>query len=119
MKIPSEGTLLRVFVGESDRWHGRPLHEAIVTEARRHGLAGATAWKGHIGFGAHSRVHTASVLRLSEDLPVVIEIVDAPDRIQSFLPVLDGMVTEGLVTIERAQVILYRAGDSDTAPTAP
>ena len=115
MKIPTEGSLLRVFVGESDRWHGRPLHEAIVTAARRHGLAGATAWKGHIGFGAHSRVHTASVLRLSEDLPVIIEIVDAPERIQSFLPVLDGMVTEGLVTIERAQVILYRSGNGPTS----
>ena len=118
MKIPTEGTLLRIFVGESDRWHGRPLHEAIVTEARRHGLAGATAWKGHIGFGAHSRVHTASVLRLSEDLPLIIEIVDAPERIQSFLPVLDGMVTEGLVTIERAQVILYRSGDGHTSTGA-
>jgi uncharacterized protein len=110
VKIPTEGKLLRVFVGESDRWQGKPLYEAIVTEARRHGLAGATVWKGYIGFGAHSRVHTASVLRLSEDLPIVIEVVDAPEKIEAFLTVLDGMVTEGLVTVERAEVILYRAG---------
>jgi PII-like signaling protein len=108
MKIPTEGKLLRVFVGESDRWEGRPLHEAIVARARAAGLAGATAWKGFMGFGAHSRVHTASVLRLSEDLPVVIEIVDAAEKIEAFLPELDAMVLEGLVTLERAEVILYR-----------
>jgi hypothetical protein len=110
MKIPTEGKLLRVFVGESDRWEGGPLYEAIVMRARAAGLAGATAWKGFVGFGAHSRVHTASVLRLSEDLPVVIEIVDAPQKIEAFLPELDRMVHEGLVTVERAEVILYRAG---------
>ena len=107
MKIPTEGMLLRIFIGESDRWHGRPLHEAIVTEARRHGLAGATAWKGHIGFGAHSRVHTASVLRLSEDLPVLIEIVDKEDRIAQIMPMLDEMIGEGLITMERVQIIKY------------
>ena len=109
MKIPTEGKLLRVFVGEADRWHGRPLYEAIVEEARKQGLAGATVWKGSMGFGAHSRLHTTKILRLSEDLPVVIEIVDATEKIEAFLPQLDTMVQEGLVTLERAEVILYRA----------
>lgn len=108
MKIPREGKLLRIFIGEADRWEGRPLYEAIVEEARRRGLAGATAWKGFMGFGAHSRMHTARVLRLSEDLPVLIEIVDAAEKIDAFLPDVDRMVTEGLVTLERADVILYR-----------
>jgi PII-like signaling protein len=108
MRIPAEGTLLRIFIGEADRWRGRPLHEAIIEEARRRGLAGATAWKGFMGFGAHSRLHTAKILRLSEDLPIVIEIVDAPEKIDAFLPDLDEMVAEGLVTVERAKVILYR-----------
>ena len=108
MTLPTEGRLLRIFVGDTDRWQGRPLYEAIVEEAKTRGLAGATVWKGCMGFGKHSRLHTAKVLRLSEDLPVVIEIVDAPDKIDAFLPDLDRMVTEGLVTIERAEVILYR-----------
>jgi uncharacterized protein len=107
--IPSEGKLLRIFIGEDDRWHGRPLYEAIIEEARRRGLAGATAWKGFIGFGANSRLHTTKILRLSEDLPIVIEVVDSPEKIAAFLPVLDEMVTEGLVTVERAEVILYRS----------
>jgi PII-like signaling protein len=110
MKIPTEGKLLRIFIGESDRWEGRPLYEAIVARARELGLAGATVWKGYMGFGAHSRVHTASVLRLSEDLPILIEIVDAAERIEGFLPELDRMVQEGLVTLERAEVLLYRSG---------
>jgi hypothetical protein len=109
MMIPTEGKLLRVFIGEDDRWHGRPLYEAIIEEARRRGLAGATAWKGFMGFGKHSRLHTTKILRLSEDLPVVIEIVDAEEKISGFLPVLEEMVAEGLVTVERAEVILYRA----------
>lgn len=108
MSIPTEGKLLRIFIGEADRWQGKPLYEAIVEEARRRGLAGATAWKGFMGFGAHSRMHTAKILRLSEDLPVLIEIVDAAEKIEAFLPDLDRMVTEGLVTLERAEVILYR-----------
>lgn len=108
MSIPTEGKLLRIFIGESDRWNGRPLYEAIVEEAKRRGLAGATVWKGFMGFGAHSRMHTAKILRLSEDLPVLIEIVDAAEKIEAFLPDLDRMVTEGLVTLERAEVILYR-----------
>jgi PII-like signaling protein len=108
VKIPTEGKLLRIIVGEADRWHGRPLYEAIVEAARERGLAGATVWKGTMGFGAHSRLHTAKILRLSEDLPVVIEIVDAPEKIDGFLPDIDEMVAEGLVTVERAEVILYR-----------
>src|SRR5689334_15965956 len=109
MRIPAEGRLLRVFIGESDRHHGRPLYEVIINEARRRGLVGATAWKGFMGFGAHSRMHTAKILELSQDLPIVIEIVDAKDKIETFLPVLDGLVGEGLVTVEPAQIILYRA----------
>jgi PII-like signaling protein len=111
MKVPRDGQLLRVFVGESDRWKGKPLFEAIVQEARDRGLAGATVFRGFEGFGAHSRIHTSRILRLSEDLPILIEIVDAEDKIQGFLPVLDDMVREGLVTVEKATVIFYRAGD--------
>ncbi len=109
MKIPREGQLLRIFVGESDRWKGKPLFEAIVQEARRRGLAGATVFRGFEGFGAKSRIHTSRILRLTEDLPILVEIVDAEDKIQGFLPVLDDMVQEGLVTIEKATVIFYRA----------
>ncbi len=110
MTLPRDGQLLRIFIGESDRHAGRPLFEVIVEEARRHGLAGATVFRGCEGFGAHSRVHTTRILRLSEDLPVVVEIVDAEEKIQAFLPVLDGLVREGLVTVEKATVIFYRAG---------
>ena len=109
MKIPAEGMLLRVFIGESDKHNGRPLYEVIVGEARRQGLAGATVWKGFMGFGAHSRMHTAKILELSQDLPIVIEIVDAEEKIEAFLPVLDSLVDEGLVTVEPARIILYRA----------
>ena len=114
MRIPSEGKLPRVFVGEADRWNGKPLYEAIVEAARRTNLAGATGWKGVMGYGAHSRLHTAKILRLSEDLPIVIEIVDAVEKIEAFLPELDEMVTEGLVTLERAEVILYRGERHNT-----
>jgi len=109
MKIPAEGMLLRVFIGESDKHNGRPLYEVIVNDARQRGLAGATVWKGFMGFGAHSRMHTAKILELSQDLPIVIEIVDAKDKIEAFLSVLDSLVSEGLVTIEPARIILYRA----------
>ncbi|NQT86540.1 DUF190 domain-containing protein [bacterium] len=108
MKIEGDGKLLRIYVGESDRWHGRPLHEAIVHKARELGLAGATVLRGLEGFGASSRIHTAKLLRLSDDLPLVIEIVDRPDRIETLLPHLDDMVGEGLVTLENVQVIAYR-----------
>ncbi|HSG05199.1 MAG TPA: DUF190 domain-containing protein [Nitrospiria bacterium] len=108
MKLPSESQLLRIFIGETDRFKSKPLHEAIVEAARKRGLAGATVLRGILGFGANSRIHTTKILRLSEDLPIVIEIVDQPDKIEGFLPELDGMVREGMVTIEKAQVITYR-----------
>jgi PII-like signaling protein len=108
MKISEEGQLLRVFVGESDKWEGKPLYEALVLKAREMGIAGATMLRGLMGYGAASRVHTAKILRLSEDLPVIVEIVDSQEKIASFLPVIDEMIQEGLVTLERVQVILYR-----------
>ena len=110
MNLPEEGLLLRIFIGESDRRDGRPLYELIVEEARRRGLAGATVLRGVMGFGANSRIHTTKILRLSEDLPVVIEIVDEADKINALLPDLDGMIAEGLVTLERVRVVLYRNG---------
>ena len=109
MSLPTEGKLLRIFVGESDRWDGHPLYEAIVLEARKRGLAGATVIKGFMGFGAHSRIHTAKLLELSQDLPIVVEIVDAADKIEAFMPDLEKMVGDGLITIERAEVLLYRS----------
>ena len=108
IKLPSEAELLRVFVGESDHYGGKPLYEAIIQEARNRGMAGATALRGLMGFGAHSRLHTAKVLRLSEDLPIVVEIVDTPEKIESLLPKLDEMIEEGLVTLERVRVLTYR-----------
>lgn len=108
MKIPAEGKLLRIFIGEQDKWHGTPLHEALVLLARKEGLAGATAVKGFLGFGRKSHLHTAKLLRLSEDLPIVVEIVDSEEKINHFLPYLDEMVKEGLVTLEKVNVILYR-----------
>jgi PII-like signaling protein len=113
MQLPEYAELLRVFIGDSDRHHGRPLYEAIVEAAREHHLAGATVLRGYLGYGAHSRIHTAKILRLSEDLPIVVEIVDAPEKIEDFLPVLDGMMAEGMVTVEQVKVITYRhhAGD--------
>jgi PII-like signaling protein len=110
MKLSGEAELVRIFVGESDKHEGKPLYEAIVLEARKRGLAGATAWRGTLGFGADSRIHTAKVLRLSEDLPMVIEIVDEAAKIEAFLPMLDGMVAEGMVTVEKVRVIAYRHG---------
>ncbi len=108
MKLPYEAELLRIFVGEGDRYHGKPLYEAIVNTAREQGMAGATVLRGIMGFGAHSRMHTAKILRLSEDLPVVVEIVDKPERIAELLPKLDEMIEEGLITLERARVVAYR-----------
>ena len=110
MKISREGQLLRIFIGESDQWHGRPLYEALILKAREMGLAGATMMRGLMGYGAASRIHTAKLLRLSEDLPVVVEIVDSQDKISAFLPLIDEMVQEGLVTLEAIQVIQYRSG---------
>lgn len=99
MKLEGTGKLLRIFIGETDTWHGKPLYAAIIERLRDQGLAGATGIRGIEGFGAHSRIHTARLLRLSEDLPLLIEIVDREDRIRSVLPMLDEMVTEGLVTL--------------------
>jgi PII-like signaling protein len=112
MKITGEGMLLRIFLGEADRWKGRPLYEALVLRAREMELAGATVFRGVLGFGAHSRLHTAKVLRLSEDLPMLVEIVDREDRIRAFLPVCDEMLGDGLVTLERVEILKYQAGAS-------
>lgn len=109
MRLEGEGELLRIFIGESDTWRGKPLYEAIVLRAREEGLAGATVVRGIEGFGASSHMHTSRILRLSEDLPVVIEIADTGENIQRVLPLLDEMVTEGLLTVERVRVIKYRA----------
>ena len=112
MKIPTDGCLLRIFIGESDKWHGKPLYEAIVLKARELHMAGATVLRGPMGFGANSRLHTAKIMRLSEDLPMVIEIVDSKEKIDELMPHIDQMVQEGLVTLERVQVIKYRANGS-------
>lgn len=109
MKIPEEGWLLRIFIGESDQWNGVPLYEAIVKKARELHLAGATVLRGPMGFGATSRLHTTKILRLSEDLPMIVEIVDGKEKIDELMPHIDAMVQEGLVTLERVQVIKYRA----------
>ncbi len=106
--IPRDALLVRIFIGESDRHGHRPLYEAIVLKAREMQLAGATVLRGPMGFGAASRIHTAKILRLSMDLPIVIEIVDSDEKINAFLPVLEGMIGGGLVTLEKVQVIQYR-----------
>jgi PII-like signaling protein len=112
MKIPQDGYLLRIFVGENDRHDGKPLYEAIVLRARELHLAGATVLRGSMGFGAHSRLHTAKVLRLSGDLPVVIEIVDGREKIDELLAQIDHMIDDGLITLERVEVIKYQAKQS-------
>ena len=117
MKIPQDGYLLRIFIGESDHWHGKPLYEAIVLKARELHIAGATVLRGPMGFGANSRLHTTKILRLSEDLPMIIEIVDGKDEIDELMPHIDEMVQEGLVTLERVQVIKYRANGGKGNPT--
>ena len=108
MQIPKQAVLLRIFIGENDRSDGRPLCEAIVLKAREQHLAGATVLRGPMGFGASSRLHTSKILRLSEDLPLVIEIVDSEEKINAFLPALEAMMSGGMVTLERVQVIEYR-----------
>lgn len=113
MNLPEDAVLLRVFIGESDRWEHRPLYEAIVMKARERHLAGATVLRGPMGFGKSSRVHTAKILRLSMDLPIVVEIVDSEENINSFLPELDQMMGGGLVTMEKAKVIHYRGAKKD------
>lgn len=112
MKLPEEGTLLRIFIGESDKYKGKPLYEQIVLKARELHLAGATVLRGLMGFGADSRMHSAKILRLSEDLPVVIELVDTEENLNKLLPFLDETVQEGLITLEKVRVIKYRQKDS-------
>jgi uncharacterized protein len=112
MQIPREAVLLRIFFGENDKFQRRPLHEAIVLKAREMHLGGATVLRGHIGFGHSSRVHSTKFLRLSQDLPVVVEIIDSQEKIDDFLPVLDGMMSSGLITVERAEVLQYGSGES-------
>jgi len=121
MYLPSEAELLRIFIGENDKHGHRPLYEAIVQLARRKGLAGATVLRGIMGFGADSRMHTAKILRMSEDLPIVIEIVDKSERIAEVLPEIDGMIEEGLVTLEKVRVMAYRHNGSraDQPPPKP
>ena len=118
MKITGEGKLLRIFIGESDRCEGRPLYEVIVRKARELGLAGTTVWRGIEGYGAASRIHTAKILRLSEDLPILIEIVDTEEKIRAALPALDALIEAagggGLVTLEKAEVIKYSHGNERT-----
>ena len=109
MKIPADGKLLRIFIGEADKWNGKPLYEEIVLLAKKNSMAGATAIKGFMGFGCKSHMHTTKLLRLSEDLPIIVEIVDSEDKISRFILLLDEMVKEGLITIEKANVIMYRA----------
>ncbi|MBS1788712.1 MAG: DUF190 domain-containing protein [Acidobacteria bacterium] len=108
MKIPEQGQLLRIFIGESDKWQGKPLYEAIILKAREMNIAGATMLRGMMGYGANSRIHTAKILRLSEDLPVVVEIVDSAEMIAALMPHIEEMVTEGLVTLEEIHVVKYR-----------
>ena len=110
MTLPDQGKLLRIFIGESDRHDNMPLFEWIVRKAREEGIAGATVIRGLEGYGAHSRLHTAKILRLSSDLPVVIEIVDTGEKIEAFLPLIDGAIAEGLATVEKVEVRFYRGG---------
>src|ERR1041385_5652456 len=107
MQVPQDAVLLRIFLGENDKWHGKPLYEAIVLKARELHLAGATVLRGPMGFGHSSRLHTAKIWRLSEDLPLLIEIVDAEEKISAFLPELDRMIGSGLVTLEKVKVLKY------------
>jgi PII-like signaling protein len=107
-ELTGEGLLLRIFIGESDQWEGKPLHEAVMLRAREAGLAGCTVVRAHAGYGAESRIHTAKILRLSLDLPMVLEIVDTPEKVRAFLPEIEAMVGDGLATLEPVEVHLYR-----------
>ena len=117
MKLEGRGKLLRIYVGESDTWQGKPLYQAIVERARAEGIAGATVIRGIEGFGRTSRLHTARILRLSEDLPTLIEIVDTDERIASILPSLDEMIGEGLVTLEAVEIVAYRSARTPEGET--
>jgi PII-like signaling protein len=116
MEIPQESLLLRIFIGESDRWEHHPLHEAIVLRARELHIAGATVIRGSMGYGKSSRLHTAKILRLSDDLPLIVEIIDSEEKINAFLPVLEKMMGGGLVTVEKARVLYYRTGGASAPP---
>jgi uncharacterized protein len=107
MQLPETAVMLRIFIGDGDRFEGKPLYEAIVLRAREHGLAGATVLRGPMGYGHSSRLHTAKILRLSEDLPVIVEIIDKKERIDSFLPMLDEMMKGGLVSLEEVRILRY------------
>lgn len=111
MRIPKEGQLLRIFIGERNKYEGRPLYEWIVLQAKQKGLAGATVLRGMMGFGANSRIHTSKILRLSEDLPIIIEIVDTHDKLSLFLSHIDQAICEGLATLEKADVQFYRSSE--------
>jgi len=108
MVLPEDGCLLRIFIGESDKVEGKPLYQKLVEEARANGLAGATVWRGMMGYGANSRIHTSKILRLSQDLPVIVEIVDAREKLEIFLDKIDSLIKGGLATLEKAQVHFYR-----------
>jgi PII-like signaling protein len=112
VKIEGQGLLVRIYIGESDQWHGQPLYQAIVRFLRERGIAGATVLRGIEGFGAKAHLHTTRLLQLSQDLPVLVEVVDQEDRLRAVLPELDGMVTDGLITLEKVEVIAYRAGST-------
>lgn len=116
MRLEGQGRLLRIFIGESDTWQGKPLYQAIVQRLRADGFAGATVIRAMEGFGAKSHLHTSRILRLSEDLPLIIEIVDRDENIERILPVLDEMIVDGLVTSEKVEVITYRAGREPGGP---
>ncbi len=109
MTLPPEGKLLRIFIGESNKHEGKPLYEWLVIKAKEHGLAGATVIRGVMGFGANSRIHTSKILRLSLDLPIIVEIVDTHEKIKEFLACMEGVVDEGLVTLEKAEIHFYRS----------
>lgn len=111
MILPQNGHLLRIFIGESDKYDGMPLYEWIIKVARENHLAGATVIRGIEGYGAHSRIHTSRLLRLSEDLPIIIEIVDTLEKIEAFIPMIDAAITEGLATIEKVEIRFYRFGE--------
>lgn len=113
--LDGEQMMVRIFLGEDDRWHGQLLHVALVERFRQEGIAGATVVRGIAGFGAASVLHTSHILRLSEDLPIVVEVVDTPEHIERMLPIIDDMVSEGLVTVEKVRVIKYAAGSKATA----
>jgi PII-like signaling protein len=116
--LDGEGILVRVFVGESDQWHHRPLAAALVERLRKEGFSGATVFRGTAGFGAHSVLHSSQILRLSQDLPVLIEIVDTAERVERLMPILDEMITEGLVTTEKVRVVKYAPGPARGASTS-